>query len=273
MEYAVLTHGIEMLPLRTPTLPPATHTNCYLVGQRRFVVIDPGSPAPQEQRRLDEVLAERLDAGDELAAVLLTHHHPDHVLGVVHLVQSLRCEVWAHETTAQLVDFAVDRTIEDGEALELGADTLRALFTPGHAPGHLAFLHERTHALLCGDLIASTGTILVNPPEGHMGDYLASLQRAKDVEASALYPAHGGPIDDAEEVLQRYIDHRHAREAKILNVLAQHGDATAFDLVPQAYDDAPPSVWPYATRSALAHLIHLVELGAATRDGDLFRAT
>lgn len=268
----LITGGIESVPLLTPTLPPATHTNCYLIGQRRFVIVDPGSPAAGEQRRLDSWIAGRLNEGDEIAAIVLTHHHPDHVLGVAHLVQSLQCPVWAHSATAALVDFEVDRLLQDDEVIDLGEDTLRAVFTPGHAPGHLAFLHERTDALLCGDLVASTGTILINPPEGHIGDYLAALERARALGASQLFPAHGAPIDDPAAKLQQYIDHRLAREEKILAALRRHGAATALDLLPQAYDDAPVSVWPYAARSALAHLIHLTERGDATRDADIFRA-
>src|SRR5947207_15591420 len=70
--------GIRVLALRTPTLPPAAHTNVYLVGPDAgpVAVIDPGSPYPEEQAILDQVLA-RVPP----SAILLTHHHGDHVGG------------------------------------------------------------------------------------------------------------------------------------------------------------------------------------------------
>src|SRR5215475_2947867 len=67
--------GIRVLALRTPTLPPAAHTNVYLVGPEGgpLAVVDPGSPYPDQQARLDQVLADQ-----EVEMVLLTHHHGDH---------------------------------------------------------------------------------------------------------------------------------------------------------------------------------------------------
>ena len=70
--------GIRVLALRTPTLPPAAHTNVYLVGPDAgpVAVVDPGSPYPDQQAILDAVLTEV-----SVAMVLLTHHHGDHAGG------------------------------------------------------------------------------------------------------------------------------------------------------------------------------------------------
>src|SRR4051794_13140313 len=70
--------GIRVVALRTPTLPPAAHTNVYLVGPDRgpVAVVDPGSPYPDQQAVLDAILAQL-----PIEAVLLTHHHGDHTGG------------------------------------------------------------------------------------------------------------------------------------------------------------------------------------------------
>src|SRR5215831_20157417 len=56
-------YGVFLCPLRTPTIPPATHTNCYLVGGDEMVVIDPGSPYPDQQAALDHVVARFIAQG------------------------------------------------------------------------------------------------------------------------------------------------------------------------------------------------------------------
>ena len=69
------------------------------------------------------------------------------------------------------------------------------------------------------------------------------------------------------EVLGRYVAHRLAREAKVLAALRKHGGAAApADLLPDAYDDAPRSVWPLAALSTEAHLLKLEMDGEAHRD-------
>lgn len=260
------TSGIYLVPLRSLTLPPATHTNCLIVGEDRFVVIDPGSPFEREQELLQLLLDQMVADGRHFEAVVLTHHHPDHIAGVEALQARYGAPLWAHGETASRVDFATARCLEQGDTIDLGPDSLECHHTPGHAPGHLCFFHPRTGGLIAGDLVASSGTILVNPPDGHMGAYLDSLQRMRDLAARTLYPAHGWVVTNPADRLDFYIRHRLQREDKVHAALVRFAKpATPADLVPDAYDDAPAAVWPLATRSAEAHLIHLVEIGRARR--------
>ncbi len=93
---------------------------------------------------------------------------------------------------------------------------LEALYTPGHAPGHLCFDALGSGAMITGDMVASVGTILIQPEDGDMALYLASLERMRDRQPRVLLPAHGEPIDDPRTCLDRYVAHRLAREAKVL---------------------------------------------------------
>src|SRR5439155_17143717 len=174
-------------PVRTKTLPPATHTNCYLIyTSRELLVIDPGSPFGEEQQALSAGVDELLAEGRIVREIVLTHVHPDHIGGVQALNDHLRAKpgggvaVAAHRQTARTLKgrIRVDRFIEDGEVLELNGDPeikLRASHTPGHARGHLCFHDERTGALISGDNVVGFGSVLIDPPEGEMRAYLNSL--------------------------------------------------------------------------------------------------
>jgi glyoxylase-like metal-dependent hydrolase (beta-lactamase superfamily II)/8-oxo-dGTP pyrophosphatase MutT (NUDIX family) len=268
-----LVGGLRILPLETITIPPATHTNCFIVGDEAFVVVDPGSADDDELELLFDAIDELVSQGRRFEAVVLTHHHPDHISGVEAVVARYEQPVWAHHEAAMRLDFPVDRELEDGESIALGDDTLTCLHTPGHAPGHLCLFHERTGSILVGDLVASKGTIVINPPEGHVGDYMESLRRIRDLEPRTLFPAHGWAITSPRERLDFYIDHRKQRERSILEALRRADTpATPIDLVPEVYDDVPKHVWPLAARSLLAHLVHLVEEDFAETDGEAFWA-
>src|SRR5438128_1367350 len=153
-------------PVRTPTKPPATHTNCYLIyTTKEILVVDPGSPYEDEQVALAECVDDFIRNGWlSPREIILTHAHPDQVAGVNALNDCLeknhgrRIPVAAHRLTAESLkgQFDVDRFIENGELIELDGSpgiTLRALHTPGHARGHLCFHDERTGALISGDNI------------------------------------------------------------------------------------------------------------------------
>ena len=116
-------------------------------------------------------------------------------------------------------------------------------------------------------MVAAVGTIIVDPDEGHMGTYIQQLERLRrSFPDGVLFPAHGPPIAAGHAKLDGYVAHRLGREAKVLAALEAHGGpATASQLLPRAYDDAPRGVWPLAERACLAHLVKLAEEGRARR--------
>ncbi|PKL77260.1 MAG: hypothetical protein CVV27_06100 [Candidatus Melainabacteria bacterium HGW-Melainabacteria-1] len=255
----VMHPGVEMIPLRTPTLAPATHTNCYLVGESRFVIIDPATPYPEEQAVLKQSLQRRLDLGHQPLAVLLTHHHRDHV-GAAEFVRNwLRVPICAHLETAALLGFGVDESVADGQRWSLDPATnwsLEALFTPGHAPGHLCFVESRHRAAIVGDMLAGIGTILIKRPRGDMGQYLASLQRLAKAGLSRGLPAHGPLIADLPARCHEYIAHRRMREERILAAL-DAGPLPETELLQRVYGELAPELLPIASWSLDAHLQHL----------------
>ncbi|MFT7624394.1 MAG: glyoxylase-like metal-dependent hydrolase (beta-lactamase superfamily II) [Myxococcota bacterium] len=258
--------GVRAIPLRTPTLPPATHTNCYVAGPGRgALVVDPGSPYPEEQERLVAALDRYVGRHGPLGGIFLTHHHGDHVGGAEALRETLGLPILAHAKTAEKVSFSVDRLVEDGE--QLGPWT--AVFTPGHAPGHLCLWHRTQRLLIAGDMIASIGTIVVEPVDGDMAHYLASLKRMRQLDPRALYPAHGRMVDTPIQRIDGYTAHRLWREQKVLEALTEELSPLA-EVTQRAYTDVAANILWLAQWSTMAHLKKLRDEGRATEKNDLW---
>jgi glyoxylase-like metal-dependent hydrolase (beta-lactamase superfamily II)/8-oxo-dGTP pyrophosphatase MutT (NUDIX family) len=265
--------GVWALPVRTRTLPPASCTNVWLPGGRRFVVIDPGSGEPDENARLLAVIAKRVALGDAVAAIVLTHHHRDHVSGVSEIARALAVPVWAHADTLsripELLEGIATRALANGDILDLAGVTLRAIHTPGHAPGHLAFFEATRRVLIAGDLVSGLSTILVGFTDGDMDAYLDALRRVAALDPKVVLPSHGPPLPG--KAIGATIAHRLARETAIVAVLA---DGKPRDLAEIALDvyagtpDAPAFLRELQTR---AHLTRLVRLGQVAKTGDRYR--
>jgi len=269
--------GIFLFPVRTPTLPPATHTNCYIVGGNEIVIIDPASPYEDQQQELDVFLDALISEGRRVREILITHHHPDHTGGVNYLSQRLGVPVAAQRLTADRVahSIRVDRYIEDDELIELAGEPgwrLRALHTPGHTRGHVCFYEENTGAILTGDLVVGIGTVVIDPPEGNMRQYFDSLHRLLALpKLSSLFPAHGPAIGSATHKLNEYVLHRTMRENKIFDAV-KTGAELPQDIVAAAYTDVSPAMWGLAERSTIAHLEKLEEEGRVVRSASGYRA-
>jgi ribonuclease/clavin/mitogillin len=278
--------GVLMFPLATRTLPPALTTNAYLLGFGDAVLVDPGAADPAEIERLAAALdAARERLGRRVTAIWLTHHHPDHVAGVPALRQRLGVPVLAHPVTAAHLAAhvavggmngtggmggmgGVDGTLADGQQVTLAGQgrpeapdmLVQVVHTPGHARGHLCFLELGQRSLLAGDMVAGLGTIVVDPPEGDMDDYLASLAKLVALAPRTLFPGHGPAVKNAVPKLREYIEHRLWREGRVLAAWRE-GRRDPEAMLPTVYDDVPREAHPLAARQILAHLARLRRAG------------
>lgn len=230
-------------------------TNAYLVGDRELALIDPG---PEIDSHIDALLA--AGAG-RIRWVLCTHTHMDHSPAARRIKEATGATVMgrpAPEGKNQDQDFAPDRILGHGERLRCGALTLRTVHTPGHASNHLCFMLEETRMLFTGDHVMQGSTVVINPPDGNMRDYLRTLEMLLDEDAAILAPAHGYLIGRPHHEIRRLIAHRLAREAKVVDAMRRLGAATLQELVPAVYADVSEKLHPVAARSLSAHLEKLV---------------
>ncbi len=112
-----MTRRVEVVALKSPTLPPATTTNCLFLGDENFAIVDPASPWQDEQNRLTQKVRARASEGFFPSRILLTHHHHDHIGGVNALRDTFGLQVIAHPRTAELLSgrIEVDGFLEEGD--------------------------------------------------------------------------------------------------------------------------------------------------------------
>lgn len=257
----------------TPTLLPATHTQSYALGDREVLLVEPATPYEDEQRAWVEWARGIESSGRKLLAMVATHHHPDHVGGARFFREALGLPLWAHAATASRIPEPVDRVLVEGERLVLDGTRptcWEVLHTPGHAPGHVCLFEPDERTLVLGDMMASVGTILIEPVDGDMTLYLASLDRLAGLEAVVGLPAHGDAIAEPSRRLRGYITHRLMRENVIADAVTKAPGSTLGELCPVAYADTNPALWPIARLSLEAHLVKLIRDGKVRLDGDRY---
>jgi glyoxylase-like metal-dependent hydrolase (beta-lactamase superfamily II)/8-oxo-dGTP pyrophosphatase MutT (NUDIX family) len=238
-------------------------TNTYLVGEHELAVIDPG---PAIDSHIESILAFA-----NIRWVLCTHTHLDHSPAAAAIKAATGAKVFGRPAPrGQDATFAPDEVLEDGQRIRLGSGSFKAIHTPGHASNHLCYLLEETKMLFTGDHVMQGSTVVINPPDGNMRAYLASLERLLAEDLAILAPGHGYLIGEPRHELRRLMQHRMKREAKVVGALRTLGEASVEELVPLAYDDVPVRMHGWAARSLTAHLHKLVADGAARAKGERF---
>ena len=263
-----LLKNVQRLTAPNPGVMTGPGTNSYLVGDPHtgFIAIDPGPADPDHLERLWRA------ASGQIRFIVCTHSHPDHSPGAAPL-QAL-CDgkppilgLASRPTARANSQFKPDRELADGERLVLEGGgvthTLRAVHTPGHAANHVCLVLEEDGLLFSGDHVLNGSTTVIDPPDGHMGDYLTSLDKLAaacyDHGIEFILPAHGHVLGFAKQAITQLKAHRLKREAKIAAAMQALPLGTLQDWVEKAYDDVPPRLWPVAARSLQAHVDHIRE--------------
>ena len=250
-------------------------TNTYLVGggaRNEWAAIDPG---PLDPAHVDAVLAA---APGPISRLFVTHTHVDHSPAAALLKERTGARVHGRlplHPQRQDPTFAPDVLLSGGERIALTDETtLRVIHTPGHASNHLCYLLEEERMLFTGDHVMQSSTVVINPPDGDMAAYIASLRALSEEIADSLEwlaPGHGFLMQRPRQAFERIVAHRLKREAKVAAALRQFGPETVEGLLAAVYEDVPARMHHVALRSLTAHLIKLRQDGLAQeREGRWF---
>ncbi len=238
-------------------------TNTYLVGTGpQRLLLDPGQGVPAYLGVLERALQR---AGCAIQEIVLTHGHPDHMGGVASVLErfgELRVSKLPWPGVDERHDLALT-PIGDGDVVRTQGATLRALFTPGHAPDHLCFLLEEERALFSGDNVLGVGTTVIPLENGDLLDYMNSLEKLLAEAPARIYPAHGPLIEDGVAKLREYLAHRRERERQILEALRRAD--TIGEIVKLVYAAYPVALHAAAGQSVASHLVKLEREGRVRR--------
>jgi len=254
-------------------------TGVYILGAGPSVaVIDPGPALPSHVENLKRILASR-----RVSHILVTHAHRDHSPAAAAL------KIWSGAETygvplasapsvagegmvdeAHDHDFVPDVVVQDGMRVQGEGFILECIATPGHTANHICYVLQEERALFSGDHVMGWSTSVIAPPDGDMGQYLASLEKLKAREDHILYPTHGSPITKPQEWLGQLIAHRHMREEQILAAL-KTGPLSIFELVEKLYSTLDGALRPAAAQQVAAHLVHLKARGKVMPDDGRWR--
>jgi glyoxylase-like metal-dependent hydrolase (beta-lactamase superfamily II) len=213
-----------------------------------------------------------LKPGEAVSHILVTHTHLDHTALIPALVAEtgavtagFGAYTGARTNSGEGIDhdFVPDMALADGDTLAGDDWQVQALHTPGHAANHLCFAFD--DVLFSGDHVMGWSTSLIDPPDGDMAAYMASLRRLQTGAWRVAHAGHGDPITNLPARLATLIVHRQAREAAILAALAQR-PLRLTALTAQVYTDIPVTLLPAAKRNVLAHLIDLQRQNRITSD-------
>ena len=256
-------HGVKQILVLSPTLPPQTHTNSFIIGD---VLID---PAPISGRELE--LLSRIVVEEKIKKIFLTHTHQDHCHFIDQWGPGWNLPIYLSEyCIEELAKLRPQKKfaelplhpIKNGQELTswLGHPVL-VEEVPGHHAGQLALFPqvakgERPMWFIASDLFQSEGSVVIGDVEGDLDLYLESLQKVITLNPIFLYPGHGMAVGGSK-VLKNLIEHRHRRHQDIQMHLKAGLDEE--QILERMYALVDKKLWPLARMNIRAHMRSLAK--------------
>lgn len=263
--------------LRADNPSPMTYTgtNSWIVSEplaKACAVVDPAPEGKQVARIVRDCEA----AGLRIAAIVLTHDHPDHTAGVPELARATGAPLFAW-SAACLERLAAEARLDDGDAAGVevecrvieegplrlfdGAPTIEAVHLPGHSSDSVGFILPDEKTMVSGDVVFRHGPTVVFHPDGDLGAYFATLDQleglVRDGAVERMAPAHGHPINNPLRAIQAAREHRVERLDQVRAALSAGTPADAEALFEVVYAGVDPRLKDASLRSIRAQLVYL----------------
>jgi len=245
----------QLMPLSN-TLPPATRTNAFLIGDNGpKILVDPSPKDLEEYRKLKNTA--NLFGIDK---ILLSHHHPDHhersvemaIEFNVPMMMSLDTHTRLTKKTPGHFDGVKIEILKEGDVITqwLGRNVV-IHEVPGHDEGQMALAPEDMSWFLAGDLFQGVGTVVIGDDEGDMTKYFNTLEKVIAFKPRVLFPSHGIGLGGTN-ILKNTLEHRRMREQQVLSFY-QDGK-TEEEMLAIMYAEVDQRLWPFALKNIRKHL-------------------
>ena len=253
--------GIPQLAVKSATLPPASTTNAFLLGDSDApkLLVDPSPNSQDEYRRLLNTVQDK-----KLDAIFLTHHHPDHHQFSNQLARQLKLPIILSQDTQQRLTLKngedyfeqveLHNAVETEEVTRWHGSPVRVYEIPGHDAGHLGLAPDTLDWFIVGDLIQGIGTVVIPSPEGNMATYYSTLEKVIALNPEVIIPSHGIPMRSTHRLIET-LKHRRARESQILK-LSKAGKSKQ-EILENLYKGIDPRLQQLAMLNIDAHLVKL----------------
>ena len=258
--------------LRADNPSPMTYvgTNTWIVANpekvqgedTQAIVIDPSPEGDQTQRILDTCA----EMGVKVGAIFLTHDHHDHTAGARELTDKTGAPIYGPKeemgADAPCGPFKVDHLLQEGLLYPFeGAPIFEVYKLPGHSSDSMGLLLAEEQLMFVGDVVFRHGPTVVFYPDGHLGDYLASLDLLEDLvklgKVRIFCPGHGYPVTDPMRALEATREHRLERLDQVKEALASGVSRDADALFDAVYEGVDESLRWASLRSIEAQLVYL----------------
>ncbi|MCY0899434.1 MAG: MBL fold metallo-hydrolase [Firmicutes bacterium] len=253
------------------TLPPYDATRCYWVGDDHVVLLVDCGDGQEAGRAVLEADWRELGS-PAVMGIVVTHYHPDHSGGAMWARRRWAAPVYLHPRDQSRLALADAGSWADPpQSWTVAGMRVECLPAPGHTPGQVNLWISAERVLLAGDNVLGNSTVVIRPPDGDLGQYLATLVRLRALKPAVIGPGHGDVVRDAEAYLAYYLQHRAERQRQILALLEEE-PKTAEELAQAIYAhllapaDRYLGVW-----MVQGHLAWCESNGLVARDGHGYR--
>ncbi len=251
-------------------------TQCYWVGDAgETILVDTGDGNPEGMRALERAWQEL--GRPRVVGVFVTHYHHDHSGGALPAVERWQCPLYLHALDQPLWAVQLGKSQDAWEPLYpevriIGGVALRVIHAPGHTPGQCNIYLPNSGVLLSGDNVLGNTTSVVAPPDGDMGQYLATINQLLELNPRIIGPGHGDVVQEPAPYLKEYLVHRETRSQEILGGLFEQRGTSVGQLVELIYGDTIGAGQKLAALGMTqAHLKWLIRQGLVVEDDGLFR--